>query len=63
VNDELSPTELRLCTLIKLNLNIKETASVLNIEPTSVKTARHRLRKKLKLDQGQDLAAFIRQVA
>ena len=63
VNDELSPTELRLCTLIKLNLNIKETASVLNIEPTSVKTARHRLRKKLKLNQGQDLAAFIRQVA
>lgn len=63
VNDELSPTELRLCTLIKLNLNIKETASVMNIEPTSVKTARHRLRKKLKLNQGQDLAAFIRQVA
>jgi tetratricopeptide (TPR) repeat protein len=63
VNNELSPTELRLCTLIKLNLNIKETAAVLNIEPTSVKTARHRLRKKLQLDHGQDLAAFIRQVA
>lgn len=63
VNDELTPTELRLCTLIRLNLNIKETAAVLNIAPTSVKTARHRLRKKLKLDQGQDLAAFIRQVA
>jgi len=63
VNNSLTPTELKLCTLIKLNMNIKETASVMNIEPTSVKTARHRLRKKLQLKQGQDLAAFIRQVA
>ncbi len=59
---DLTSTELKLCSLIKLNMNIKETASVLNIEPTSVKTARHRLRKKLKLEQGQDLTVFIRQL-
>lgn len=63
INKDLTSTELKLCSLIKLNLNIKETASVLNIEPTSVKTARHRLRKKLNLEQGQDLTSFIRQVA
>ena len=63
INNELTSTELKLCSLIKLNMNIKETASVLNIEPTSVKTARHRLRKKLNLQQGQDLTSFIRQVA
>lgn len=63
INNDLTGTELKLCSLIKLNMNIKETASVLNIEPTSVKTARHRLRKKLNLKQGQDLASFIRQVA
>jgi len=63
INSELTSTELKLCSLIKLNMNIKETASVLNIEPTSVKTARHRLRKKLNLQQGQDLTSFIRQVA
>jgi tetratricopeptide (TPR) repeat protein len=63
INKDLTGTELKLCSLIKLNLNIKETASVLNIEPTSVKTARHRLRKKLNLEQGQDLTSFIRQVA
>lgn len=63
INKDLTSTELKLCSLIKLNMNIKETASVLNIEPTSVKTARHRLRKKLNLVQGQDLTSFIRQVA
>lgn len=63
INSDLTTTDLKLCSLIKLNLNIKETAAVLNIEPTSVKTARHRLRKKLKLDPGQDLTSFIRQVA
>ncbi len=63
INKNLTTTELKLCSLIKLNMNIKETASVLNIEPTSVKTARHRLRKKLNLEQGQDLTSFIRQVA
>lgn len=63
INAELTTADLKLCSLIKLNLNIKETAAVLNIEPTSVKTARHRLRKKLNLEPGQDLTAFIRQVA
>lgn len=63
VNKDLTTAELRLCSLIKLNLNIKETASVLSIEPTSVKTARHRLRKKLNLEQGEDLSSFIRQLS
>lgn len=63
INSNLTSTELKLCSLIKLNLNIKETAAVMNIEPTSVKTARHRLRKKLQLQPGQDLTAFIRRVA
>ena len=60
VSKDLKPTELKLCALIKLNMNIKETASVLNIEPSSVKTARHRLRKKLGLQSGENLNAFIR---
>ncbi|HFA51379.1 MAG TPA: tetratricopeptide repeat protein [Bacteroidetes bacterium] len=62
INKDLTPTELKLCALIKLNMNIKETASVLNIEPSSVKTARHRIRKKLNLEQGQDLTGYIRMI-
>ena len=58
----LSSNDLKLCALIKLNMNIKESASVLNISPESVKTARYRLRKKLKLKQEDDLHMVIQRV-
>ncbi len=56
---ELSPTELKLCVLIKLNLDPKEVASMLGISPESVKTSRYRLRKKLGLPQEQSLTDFM----
>jgi len=55
---DLSPAELRLAALIKLNMSIKEAAKVLNISPGSVKTARYRLRKKLNLEFEEDLNKF-----
>jgi len=55
----LSSNDYKLLALIKLNMNIKETASVLNISPDSVKTARYRLRKKLELKQKDDLYEFV----
>lgn len=51
----LTPAELKLSALVKLGFNIKETASLMNISPDSVKTARHILRKKLGLRQGENL--------
>ncbi len=59
INPNTSPAEERLAALIKLKMNIKETASVLNISPSSVKMARHRLRQKLNLPQDIDLYDFI----
>lgn len=56
---ELSPTELKLCALIKLNLDPKEVASMLGISQESVKTSRYRLRKKLGLPQEQSLTDFM----
>ncbi len=55
----LSSNDFKLCALIKLNMNIKESASVLNISPESVKTARYRLRKKLNLEAEDDLHEVI----
>ncbi|WP_299227338.1 tetratricopeptide repeat protein [uncultured Psychroserpens sp.] len=55
---DLSANDMRICTLTRLNLNIKETASVLGITPESVKTARYRLRKKLNLDANQELLSY-----
>ncbi|WP_221392987.1 tetratricopeptide repeat protein [Dyadobacter sp. NIV53] len=58
-NPELSSGELRLCALIRLNLNLKESATLLNISPDSVKTARHRLRKKLNLPEDSNLTDYL----
>ncbi len=56
---DISSNDLKICALIKLNLSIKEMASILNISPDSVKTARHRLRKKLQLTTEENLTEFI----
>lgn len=56
---DISPNEIKICCLIKMNLTIKEMANILNIAPDSVKTARYRLRKKLGLQTEDNFAAFI----
>lgn len=62
LSSDLTSNDLKLCALLKLNMNIKESASVLNIEPASVKTARYKLRKKLGLHPEEGLIDFIRKI-
>ncbi|MCE7996123.1 MAG: sigma-70 family RNA polymerase sigma factor [Roseivirga sp.] len=45
----LTSYDLRLCTYLKSNLSTKEISVLLNITPDSVKKAKHRLRKKLRM--------------
>lgn len=56
---DISPNDLKICALIKMNLSIKEMSGILNISPDSVKTARYRLRKKLQLNSEDNLTDFI----
>jgi tetratricopeptide (TPR) repeat protein len=56
---DLGNAELKLCALVRLNMNLKESAKVLGISPDSVKTARHRLRKKLGLNTEDNLVDFL----
>lgn len=56
---DITQNELKLCALLKLNMNLKEAASVLGISPESVKTARYRLRKKLGLSKEDNLVDYI----
>lgn len=57
--ETLSPAELRLAVLLKLNLSSKEIAAILRITPDSVRVARHRLRKKLPLTPKVELVNFL----
>lgn len=59
---DLTPNELRLSALAKLNLSIKETAAIMGIAPNSVKTARYRLRKKLNMETEDNLTEFMMEV-
>jgi tetratricopeptide (TPR) repeat protein len=61
INNKITPAELKLAALIKLKFNIKETASLLNISPDSVKSTRYVLRRKLGLQKGDSIYDFLNQ--
>ncbi|WP_298484972.1 tetratricopeptide repeat protein [uncultured Maribacter sp.] len=55
----LSQTDLKLCALLKLGFSSKEMSSLLGITIESAHTSRYRLRKKLNLEKGTNLAKFM----
>lgn len=55
----LSNNDLRLCAYLKIGLNSKEIADILNILPSSVYISRSRLRKKLNVNSDDDLYNYL----
>ncbi|UXX77676.1 tetratricopeptide repeat protein [Reichenbachiella carrageenanivorans] len=55
----LTNSEVRLCAMIHANLHSHEIASIMNISNDSLRIARYRLRKKLGLEKGENLYAYI----
>lgn len=55
----LTSHDLRICALLRLNMNIKEMAALLAISPDSAKMARYRLRQKLNLPTEENLTGYI----
>ena len=55
----LTPTDLKLCSLLRLNYSSKEVAEMLNISIRGVEAARYRLRKKLNLSETDNLVDFM----
>ncbi len=62
-NPKITSNELKQATLIKMGLSLKESASLLDIAPESVKMGRNRLKKKLDLGAEEDLGEFIQSIA
>lgn len=56
---EVTSNDLRLMSLLKMNLTSKEIANILNISPEGVKKARYRLRKKLNLSSEDSLQELV----
>ena len=55
----LTINEIRLCSLLKLNLLNSEIASILNVETRSVTMSKYRLKKKLNLEEEINLSTFL----
>ena len=58
---DLTTNETRLCAFFKLNMTSKEIAALTYQSLNSIKVARYRLRKKLKLDKDENLVSFLAQ--
>ncbi|WP_422082499.1 tetratricopeptide repeat protein [Ulvibacterium sp.] len=58
LHPKISANDLKISSLTRLNLSIKETANILGISPESVKTARYRLRKKLGIAPDKELLDY-----
>lgn len=56
---DLTKTELKLCSLMKLNLSRKETAKILHISVSGVEKQRYRLKKKLGLGTSIKMENYI----
>ncbi|MCC7436911.1 MAG: tetratricopeptide repeat protein [Armatimonadetes bacterium] len=55
----LTPTELRICSLLKINLASKEIANILHLSIETIAAHRHHIRKKIGLDEATDLASSL----
>ena len=56
---DLSKTELNVCALLRLNLSSKDISRLVNISSNTVDLIRHKIRKKLELEQKESLSGYL----
>ncbi len=57
---KLTPLDLKYCAYLHLDMDTKQIATLLSVEPKSVRMTKYRLKQKLNLDKDQELGAFLR---
>lgn len=60
--EDLTVNDMRLIALLKMNMPSKDMAAIFGISQDSLRVARYRLRKKLNINQGDNLSAFIQTI-
>ncbi len=58
-HSNISPAELKLAALLRLNLNTKEISAILHLSPDGLKVSRSRLRKKLQIENKVNLTGYL----
>lgn len=59
----LTKTEREICSLILANNSIKDIVSIKGVSSASVQSIRYRIRKKLKLQRGEELHQFLKELS
>ncbi len=59
LHPNLTVTEIKMCTFLKMGLSTKEIAPLLNISIRGVETIRYRMRKKMKLEKEANLMEYL----
>lgn len=60
---DLTKTEREVCSLLRLNLSVKEIASIRNSSSDAIKATRYRIRKKMNVPKNQKLEMFIQNLS
>lgn len=55
----LTPAELKICCLLRLNLSTKEMAQLLHTSTKTIENQRYRIRKKLRISYQKNLTSFL----
>ena len=58
----LTENNLRMCAYFKIGIPTKQVAAILNVSTETIKNARYRLKKKLKLNESENLDDFLRKL-
>lgn len=59
---KLSALDLKYCAYLHLNMDTKQIANLLNVEPKSVRMTKYRLKQKLNLTKDEELSEFLRKL-
>lgn len=60
--EDLTVNDIRLIALLKMNMSSKDMAAIFGISQDSLRVARYRLRKKLNIEEGDNLTSFIQTI-
>lgn len=56
---DLTPAELQMCALLRINLSSKEIARLMSLSKATIDLTRHHIRQKLNLDSTQNLTSYL----
>lgn len=59
ISEDISQKDMKLCAYLKLGMDTKEIAQLLNVTPASIRTAMYRLKKRMKIKEEDSLRDFL----